>query len=264
MITLALLALAAKPAPPPVPPTGPWVVRSEENLCLLARNYVVDGRTQSLIFQPLLDLDEMEMFVVAPGTSGTPHDGKFTATVDSRQATYTGRYYSAVSAKAKGRVTRLYAERKILDELKDGDVLRIQAKPLDQAFALVRPERARAALRTCVEGLKKDWGIDPDSSARAVTPLEGNPGRFFSAANYPPEAYQKGIYGRVVALLNIDPTGRVSNCRIVSSAGEALNAGTCQVARRVRFKPARDKDGTALASTYLLPVKWTLPGAPDF
>ena len=118
------------------------------------------------------------------------------------------------------------------------------------------------ALTSCVDGLKKAWGIDPADKDRAATPLEGNPARYFGTSDYPPEAYRSGIYGRVIALLTIDAAGAVSNCRILSSAGPALNAGTCKAAMRIKFKPPRDMDGKALPSTYILPVRWVLPGSP--
>jgi hypothetical protein len=45
------------------------VVQVEENMCLLERTYPVAGQKVTLIFQPLLDLDSMEMFVVADDRS---------------------------------------------------------------------------------------------------------------------------------------------------------------------------------------------------
>lgn len=68
------------------------------------------------------------------------------------------------------------------------------------------------------------------------------------------------MYGRVVALLNITAQGAVEKCRIVQSAGEALNAGTCRSAMKIRVTPPRDAAGAPLASTYLLPVRWIFGG----
>lgn len=260
-ITLLALALAAKPASPPVSPTGPWYVRAEENMCLLERRYVIGDQTIALIFQPLLDLEQMELFVIEPGGGGRQYVGTFSAEIARAEQPYTGRYFS-VSA-SKSRVTRLTTERRLLNDLKDGDTLRIQARPVDQSFTIKRPEKVRGVLQECIDGLKKSWGINLDVEGRAVTPLEGNPARYFGPNSYPPEAYQQGIYGRVIALLNIDATGAVTNCRIVSSAGPALNEGTCTAARRIRFKPARDKEGQPLPSSYVLPVRWVLPNSPE-
>ncbi len=264
MIASVLLgmALAAKPAPAPLAPTGPWYVRAEESMCLLERRYAVGDRKVSLIFQPLLDLEQMEIFVLAPGQGGRQYDGVFAAGVSGAEQSYSGRYYSVAATKPTMRVTRLSIDRSLLNGLKDGDTLRIQARPVDHSFTIVRPEKVRPVLQECIDGLKKSWGIDPEVAGRAVTPLEGNPARYFGPESYPREAYHAGIYGRVIALLNIDATGAVSHCRIVSSAGPTLNEGTCTAAKRIRFKPARDKDDKPLPSTYVLPVRWVLPGSP--
>ena len=97
-----------------------------------------------------------------------------------------------------------------------------------------------------------------------MLPLKGKPVRYFGPDTYPAEALRQRVYGRVIALLNIDTSGAVEHCRIVSSAGQLLNEGTCKAPQRIRFKPALDKDGRPLPSTYVLPVRWVLPGSPDY
>ena len=258
----ALLLAAALPAV--TAPTGPWIVRADENLCLLERNYPVGDKTNTLVFQPLLDLPTMELYVVSPDRNYNQFTGDFAARIGEKGEPIIGHYYSVYVPRTKTRLTRMTLPRSALDTLADGDTLYVQAKPVNLAFKIVHPDKARTTLASCVTDLKKSWGIDPDMASRTVTPLEGNPGRYFNADSYPTEAFRQRVYGRVVALLNIGTDGTVVHCRIVSSAGTALNDGTCKVAQRIRFKPARDKDGTALPATYLLPVRWVLPGAPKF
>lgn len=262
MPLIALFMAASTPAVT-IAPTGPWIVRGEENLCLLERSYPVDEQKVSLVFQPLLDLPTMDVFIIRPDTSGGQYEGKFTASINADGEVFTGKYYSVSVPKTKTRLTRLMIDRGVLDRLKDGDALHLQAKPIDLSFRIVRPEKARVALQNCVGDLKKSWGIDPEMASRVVTPLEGNPARYFGPSAYPVEALHAGVYGRVVAMLNSAADGSVEHCRIVSSAGTMLNEGTCKVAQRIRFKPPRDEDGKPLSSTYLLPVKWMLPGAPN-
>lgn len=258
-----LLAAATAVAPPPAAPTGPWVVAFQENMCLLQRTYPTAKGATVLIFQPLLDLPTMEMFVSTTDGSDRQYTGNFTVRIEPGARSYTGRYFSAHVPKSTKRFTRLTIDRVALDGLRDGDTMFIDAKPIRGSFAIVRPEKARPPLDRCINDLKVSWGIDPDRDARAVTRLEGDPARYFGPDSYPAEAYGQGIYGKVIALLNITPEGTVGNCRIVSSAGKALNEGTCTAARRVRFTPPRDAQGKPMATTYLLPVRWVLPGAPD-
>lgn len=257
LLTLAAAATVQAPAAP----SGPWEVNVQENMCLLKRSYPVDKGKTSLIFQPLLDLPDMEMYVASPGGSPGQYTGKYKVQVEPGGRTFTGRYYSV---RTNGqRFTRLFIDRAVLDGLQNGDVMSIEAKPVNGSFRIARPEIARPALATCINDLKKSWGVNPEEEGRAVTSLEGDPGRYFNEDSYPKEAWSKGIYGRVVALLNISANGTVEKCHIVSSAGTALNEGTCAAVRNARFKPPRDADGHALATTYLLPVRWVLPGTPD-
>lgn len=91
--------------------------------------------------------------------------------------------------------------------------------------------------------------------------LKGDVSRFFSADSYPPAAQRAGAQGRVVAALQVGADGRVVGCNVSSSSGNSdLDETTCRIARsRVRFTPARDDSGNAIASNYTLPVRWVLP-----
>ena len=91
--------------------------------------------------------------------------------------------------------------------------------------------------------------------------LKGDPGRFFGPDAYPPAAQRAGAQGRVVARLSVGTDGRVTDCTVSASSGnDDLDSTTCRIARsRVRFSPAKDDSGNAIASTYTLPVRWVLP-----
>lgn len=91
--------------------------------------------------------------------------------------------------------------------------------------------------------------------------LKGNPGQFFGPDAYPPAAIRAEAQGRVVARLTVGTDGRVTDCSITTGSGNAdLDSTTCRIAKsRVKFTPAKDSSGTAIASTYSLPVRWVLP-----
>jgi len=84
---------------------------------------------------------------------------------------------------------------------------------------------------------------------------------WFSSDDYPPAAMRAEQEGTVAVRLNVEATGRVSNCTIVSSSGSvALDAATCRIFRsRARFNPARDSEGRAIASVHGDRVRWVLP-----
>ena len=58
--------------------------------------------------------------------------------------------------------------------------------------------------------------------------------------------------------LGIDDKGVPTGCQVEKSSNDAkLDEVTCSISlKRVRFKPARDKNGHSIASTYSYPVRW--------
>ena len=102
--------------------------------------------------------------------------------------------------------------------------------------------------------------IPPRDPAKANMRAKGNPGLAFSQDNYPAEALRRSEQGRVVTTLLIDATGAVADCSVTTSSGSsALDEATCRIARkRVRYEPARDAEGNAIASSVTLPVRWAI------
>jgi protein TonB len=85
--------------------------------------------------------------------------------------------------------------------------------------------------------------------------------RYISIQDYPSAALLARQQGRVGVRLGVSAAGRVTDCTVTLSSGAAiLDASTCRLLRsRVRFDPARDAQGAAVAGTYSTHVDWTLP-----
>lgn len=95
---------------------------------------------------------------------------------------------------------------------------------------------------------------------RGAVPLE-NPGTWLRSDDYPApslEGLEEGITGFG---LTIDATGKVRECRILSSSGyPLLDETTCRVmTERGRFAPARDTRGMAVEGRYASRLRWVLP-----
>ncbi|WP_267392997.1 MULTISPECIES: energy transducer TonB [unclassified Sphingomonas] len=89
----------------------------------------------------------------------------------------------------------------------------------------------------------------------------GNPGAWFGADDYPPDARRAGAEGRTVVELLIQADGRASDCRVVSGSGNAsLDRATCLLAlQRGRFAPGRDREERAVVSVMRMPgIRWQL------
>jgi len=78
--------------------------------------------------------------------------------------------------------------------------------------------------------------------------------------DYPAAASRARVGGEVEVRFTIQPTGRVSGCRVTRSSGDAaLDATTCRlIQERFRFKPATDAAGDAIASAYGWRQSWWL------
>ncbi|MDC0305254.1 TonB family protein [bacterium] len=86
---------------------------------------------------------------------------------------------------------------------------------------------------------------------------------FRSAPVYPSGARRSGIEGKVVVLVGVAPSGRVSNARVESSSGSSsLDAAALTAARLYRFVPATDSAGQAVATKAVIPFIFRLRGEP--
>lgn len=78
--------------------------------------------------------------------------------------------------------------------------------------------------------------------------------------DYPAAASHARVGGEVEVRFTIQPTGRVTGCRVTRSSGDAaLDATTCRlIQERFRFRPATDASGDAIASAYGWRQNWWL------
>ncbi len=74
---------------------------------------------------------------------------------------------------------------------------------------------------------------------------------------YPVEARQLGLEGRIVLRLFVDAEGRVEKVDVVSGAGEVLDKAAVAAAMQWRFSPAR-ACGAGVPSTYVVARRFEL------
>jgi periplasmic protein TonB len=105
-------------------------------------------------------------------------------------------------------------------------------------------------------------------SPAKVAPFANLPPRPFGAIekrvtndDYPASALAKKSEGVVKFSLVIGENGRVSDCSIVKSSGDAaLDSATCfHIKRRAKFRPATDENGNPIAGKYAGKITWRLP-----
>ncbi|WP_374524997.1 energy transducer TonB [Sphingopyxis sp.] len=78
--------------------------------------------------------------------------------------------------------------------------------------------------------------------------------------DYPKDASRARVGGEVEVRFTIQPTGRVTGCRVTRSSGDAsLDATTCRLIEdRFRFRPATNPAGDPVASQYGWRQSWWL------
>jgi TonB family protein len=97
--------------------------------------------------------------------------------------------------------------------------------------------------------------------AEPVNPLYA----YIRADDYPAAALRAEEQGRVEYRLDVSADGMVRGCTItVSSSSPSLDAATCRILRaRVRFVPARDRQGRFVTDTYASSIAWSLREDPQ-
>lgn len=117
----------------------------------------------------------------------------------------------------------------------------------------------RTAMRAVGVALALGSGAGAQEVSRPV-PV-GSPAEWITPDDCPPSAIRAGAEGRVVTTLGVDRAGKVTSCAVQTSSGNAaLDAATCAVmTTRGVFTPAKDAAGTAVTSSYDMPVRWSMP-----
>jgi TonB family protein len=171
--------------------------------------------------------------------------------------------FSAKSAESSGllKMVRLYIGDDYLSlyvigfqpvgrEERDNQILRVNSqKLLEKRCADEFAEKEREQIA---------WAARVSPVARPA----GNMAAWNSVDDYPSFALKHHLEGNTIARLEVGTDGRVTSCRVIASSGSAeLDNATCKnAARRARFKPDMEENGTHHASTYDYTMAWRIPG----
>lgn len=101
----------------------------------------------------------------------------------------------------------------------------------------------------------------PPPTVSKAAGAKGNPANWISSDDYPPSALRQEAQGTTAITWDINEQGRVENCRVTSSSGNAaLDDAACKaITRRGRYTPAVDQNGNPIRSSQSRRVVWRLP-----
>jgi TonB family protein len=257
---LSLLALAVMADPATLAPSSKWQVEYAESMCILSRNFGTGTEMVTLGLRPLPMSQHSEIVLVTQDKAEDKWGGHAEIALLPAARASSGTFNRFAMAKGKGRIATLFFEDDALAGIEQASAIDIRLDKTTRRLATPGMAGAMGVLSACQDNLLKHWGIDPAERQREATHVSGNPGRFFGPNDYPSGARRIGAQGRVVAIGTVATDGHVEACVVAESSGNAaLDETTCRIMRdKVHFTPARDKDGKAMASHYVMPVRWLL------
>lgn len=111
--------------------------------------------------------------------------------------------------------------------------------------------------------LKIKSAVAPSSEdAAGIEPpvLKGSLSSYVSPNDYPAESLRAGEEGDVRVRLKVGVKGRVEECSVTQSSGSKhLDAATCKIYSRLRYSPARNKEGEPVVAFVSQRHRWGLP-----
>ena len=121
-------------------------------------------------------------------------------------------------------------------------------------------DKPMAAFSTCTDNLVTSWGLDPEKQkklSREAAPAE-NYGRWITTNDYPMDMVRAGQPAIVQFRLNVDASGRATDCHIQSTTRpKEFDAAVCRsLMKRASFIPALDSDGKPVPSFWRNTVRF--------
>ncbi|MEZ4362533.1 MAG: TonB family protein [Kofleriaceae bacterium] len=104
-------------------------------------------------------------------------------------------------------------------------------------------------------------GSKPVSIAMIKTPAmpKGDYSYFDARKDYPAEALQLGVEGKIRVRLTVSDDGRVTSAVLLNKLGHGLDQVALAQAKKLEFVPAKDADGRSVSSFVVWTFTFTLP-----
>lgn len=260
----AFLVANAEPAGEPRQPAGKWVVDFAAAQCLAHRDYGTPEDPLRLVLKAPPLGNVMQVAVVREGKLTWAEQAKAVVTIDERGPLRTNLLMSA----PKGGRQLIYLLNMTPEEfapVRQAKQLGIRSDGLDQSFALSDMEPLLKVMERCAADLRRVWNIAEDGSetapalarrAESKAPLA----KYIDSTDFPLEALDRGLDGRVKFALLIDEAGKVADCTILQTSGvAALDGQACAAMRgRAKFNPALGKDGKPAKDASIATIHWKI------
>ncbi|HEY0311535.1 MAG TPA: TonB family protein [Allosphingosinicella sp.] len=260
-VTLLLAAFAAAPAEPqpPMPPTKRWVVDYAETYCTATREYGDSAKPLQLVLRPSPRNNLLQIFVIGPGRREGAQHVSASYQFAGRTFKTTALLYGSKTTPQQVLLATLGAD--ALGGIAGAREVRVHADHWGaKAFAIPTVGNVMTALTRCNADLQAHWNLSAAAQEKIATPAQPllPLSRYFSSGDYPWQAIREQDGGNARVTLLIDEEGKVRDCLLEETSGNAsLDAMTCIVLRqRAKFHPARDVGGKAMKSVVSQGISW--------
>jgi hypothetical protein len=115
-------------------------------------------------------------------------------------------------------------------------------------------DKTMAALNTCVDELMTHWGIDVEAHKSLTRKADAiNLDEVPRMMSYPPAMLSKNMPGVVNFRLDVDETGKITDCHIQMPLSDPVfeKSSCADLQHALEFEPALDKDGKPIASYWI-------------
>jgi TonB family protein len=250
---LCVLALPTHVDAAPVVPTDKWVVNFDDAQCVASRAYGEDK-----LFLKASPLGDVVQFgIMEPGRSGPPQQVPAEIRPVSGEAFKGNAVLWSTGGKAPQRIRLINMPAAEFQRLSASPALELRIDDLKQQYAVPAMTAMAKVMKECVDDLQRVWTSDGGVSARSTANLA----TYFKDDDYPEVAIRDSLSGTTVFALLITEEGRVADCMVVQTSGQAiLDTQSCAIIkRRARFEPARDHADKPVKDRVTARIVWRIP-----
>lgn len=258
---LAALMMIASPArADPRQATGPWHVQFDGVQCVAFREYGTASKPLTFALKPSPSGKAMRIVVIRKGVGELAQFGE-TLRFDG-ESVITNALYSADETDKLRMITTDVPMAQFRSHL-GARTIELEGAAVTASFAVDDLQSVVGGLDNCLVQLRKRWNIGDEYSSRLATeaaPAAGSLRGVLTPDDYPRTAVYREQQGTVTITLLIDVDGRVPDCGVDETSGVPfLDMTSCYfITRRARFKPALDRDGQPVRSSFKQSVSWRI------
>ena len=245
----------------PRQPTGKWTLDYGTTQCTALRDYGAANDPFTFAIVPAPEGDTYELLL---GLNRRPPVSaeELEATVDFGFGPIKSWFLKYASENRKLTVYQFRISASEMARARTASSIALHVKgDLDSNLELDTIPALLDGLEKCTADLKNYWNMDGEKDGRITTSAKGELHHLFTADDYPSEALNHLQEGGSQFLLLVDEKGTVAGCHVMIPSGSpVLDAMGCAVFReRAHFKPALDRAGKPVRSTYITPkVDWRM------